>query len=61
MSRYRVFLTATASYVVEVEAGNETDAMDKAELEGAPGLCHQCARIDLSDFEANEADVEVAE
>ncbi|WP_372730056.1 hypothetical protein [Nocardioides sp.] len=61
MTRYRVFLTTTASYGVIVEADSEADAMDKAEMEGAPGLCHQCARIDLGDWEANEDDVEVVE
>ena len=60
MTRYRVFLTATASYGVVVEAENEADAMDKAELEGAPGLCHHCSSIDLSDFEAREDEVEEA-
>lgn len=61
MTRYRVFLTTTASYGVVVEADNEADAMDKAETQGALTLCHQCARIDLGEFEADEEMVEVAE
>lgn len=59
MTSYLVTLIATASYSVEVEADTEAEAMDKAELVGTPTLCHQCAQIELSDFEANELNVEV--
>jgi hypothetical protein len=58
VSRYRVYLIATASYSVEIEADSAADAMDKAEIQGSPSLCHQCSRIDLSDFEADEENVE---
>lgn len=59
MTRYRVYLSATASHSVEVEADNEADAMDLGEQQGPPSLCHQCARgVELGDFFANEENVE---
>ena len=61
MTQYRVFLTTTASYGVLVEADSEADAMDKAEMGDTPTLCHQCARIDLGDWFADEENVETVE
>lgn len=59
MSRYRVYLTATVSRPVEVEADTEADALDQAEMEGGPSLCHQCASSwDMGDAYANESNIE---
>lgn len=58
---YRVYLTTGATYGVVVEATSAEEAMEKAEMEGAPGLCHHCSSIDLGDWIADAEDVEVIE
>ena len=61
MTRYRVYMTNTVSYCIDVEADSEADAMDKAEMEGLPGLMMLDHRYpDESGWEATEAE-EVAE
>lgn len=59
MSRFRVYLTATASRPVVVEADNLDDALAAADEVGVPSLCHHCAsNFDLGDFFAEAENVE---
>lgn len=61
MTKYLVTLTTGAAYSVEMEAESAEEAAEKVELIGAPSLCHQCARIDLGDWFAEDENIEVIE
>ena len=42
MTRYRVFVPSTVTYITEVEADSPDEAIDV--VEPGPGLCHYCAK-----------------
>jgi hypothetical protein len=48
--RYLVTLNTDLTFTTEVEADSEDEAYEAAREE-APGLCHQCAQMDMGDFE----------
>jgi CheY-like chemotaxis protein len=57
MNTYRVYMTNTVSYYVDVEADSEAEAMDAAEREGLPSLMMLDHRYpDESGWEATEAE-----
>lgn len=49
MPRYAVYLVTTASTVIEVEAEDGEDAIEKAFEQGTPTPCHQ-EEFDLGDW-----------
>ena len=67
MPKYRVYVTATASSSLVVEAASKEEAEEKAyQSEDFPtgSLCHQCAHhMDLGEFEVgnDEGDIELIE
>jgi hypothetical protein len=62
VKRYRVNYVATVSTCVEVDAEDETAAMDLADQEfDMPQLCHYCARLDMSDWQPDEGKFAVYE
>ena len=42
MTRYRVYVPSTVTYITEVEADSPDEAIDA--VEPGPGLCHYCAK-----------------
>jgi len=57
VTRYRVYMTNTVSFYIEVEADDEDQAIDEAEREGLPGLMMLDHRYpDESGWEATEAE-----
>lgn len=62
VKKWLVHMDAGASIVVEVDATDPDEAIDKAWIEAiVPSLCHHCARnLDLHDF-TGTVDVEEVE
>ena len=52
MQKYIVSIPIYASCIVKVEAKSKEEAIEKAEQEFYPSLCHQCSHdIELGEFD----------
>lgn len=51
-----VYLRAGASFAIKVTATDEQEAEEKAWDIGAPTLCHQCAHVDIGEWETDEVE-----
>jgi hypothetical protein len=66
MPKYRVYLQTVASTVVEVEAEDKYDAIEKATEQDMPTICAQCSgwgkswNLELGDVWEGDDDIEQA-